>query len=281
MKRGQFFRRLSRFALAGLLIAGLIIGRGYWNATRDPVVRTATVHITDWPKNAPPILALLVSDIHISGPDMSPARVGRIAGQLNALKPDIFLIAGDLGSAKKLATHFYTTPEIVASLKAFHAPLGTVVVMGNHDHWFDEVGYPHALRQAGLMLVQNGAIKRGPLVIGGVDDDFTNHANLAQIYAAMDRLSGPRIILTHSPDIVPHLPAPVAAVFAGHTHCGQIVRPFSSRSVSSVSRYGDRFRCGDIVDKAQRLFVSAGLGTSLIWLRYGAPPDVWLVTLGP
>jgi predicted MPP superfamily phosphohydrolase len=28
------------------------------------------------------------------------------------------------------------------------------------------------------------------------------------------------------------------------------------------------------------VFVTAGLGTSVIWLRYGAPPDAWLVTVG-
>lgn len=36
-----------------------------------------------------------------------------------------------------------------------------------------------------------------------------------------------------------------------------------------------------MTDNGQRVFVGAGLGTSLLPLRYLTPPDAWLVTLGP
>ena len=48
-----------------------------------------------------------------------------------------------------------------------------------------------------------------------------------------------------------------------------------------MSRYGNRFACGAIADGGQTIFVGAGLGTSILPLRFGAPPDVWLVTLRP
>ena len=36
------------FAL--LLLVGLaILAKGYWNATRDPVIRTATLRVDGWP----------------------------------------------------------------------------------------------------------------------------------------------------------------------------------------------------------------------------------------
>jgi len=88
------------------------------------------------------------------------------------------------------------------------------------------------------------------------------------------------LLLTHSPDIIPDVRRPVAAIFAGHTHCGQIRFPFVG-ALTYVSRYGDRFACGDMTDSGQRVFVGAGLGTSLLPLRYLTPPDAWLVTLGP
>src|SRR3546814_2846667 len=88
----------------------------------------------------------------------------------------------------------------------------------------------------------------------------------------MDRLGpGVPLLLTHSPDIAPAVPRPVAAIFAGHTHCGQIRFPFVG-AISYVSRYGDRFACGDIRDGDQRVFVGAGLGTSILPLRYLTPP---------
>ncbi|MEY2927452.1 MAG: hypothetical protein RL367_1929, partial [Pseudomonadota bacterium] len=105
------------------------------------------------------------------------------------------------------------------------------------------------------------------------------HANVAQTYAAMAAFKGPRIILTHSPDIIPDLPFRAAAVFAGHTHCGQVTLPFIGQ-VTNVSRYGLRFNCGLIDDMGQKVVVGAGVGTSGLWVRYATPPDMWLVTLG-
>jgi predicted MPP superfamily phosphohydrolase len=268
------------FRLSGILtiLALLFLGQGYWNATRAPLVREARIRLTDWPGDMPPLRVLLISDIHVAGPDMPPARLATIVDQINALHPDLILIAGDLVSEKRFATHIYGVPEIVAPLAKLRARLGTVAVLGNHDHWYDPAAFRQAFAAAHISLLQNSAIQRGPLVIGGIDDDYSHHANVAQTYAAMATLRGPRIILTHSPDIVPDLPSPVDMVFTGHTHCGQATLPLIGQ-VASVSRYGLRFNCGMIVDKGQRIVVGAGVGTSGLWLRFATPPDMWLVTL--
>jgi uncharacterized protein len=273
----RWLRWLALLALLGIVI----LAKGYWNATRDPVIRAATVMPRDWPAGAAPVRILLLSDIHVAGPDMPPERLRRLVRQFNALKPDLVLIAGDLVSEKRTASHIYTPAEVIAPLGGLKAPLGVIVTPGNHDHWFDMAALISEMRKRGIIVLQNEAVRRGPLIIGGVDDDYTKNADVMRTYEAMAQLkAAPRILLTHSPDIVPRLPAPVAAVFAGHTHCGQIAFPLIG-AISSVSRYGDRFACGDINDRGQRAFVGAGLGTSIIPLRYGAMPDAWLVTLGP
>lgn len=274
-------RRWRRWVALLALLGIALIGKGYWNATRDPVVRKATVAVAGWPEGQVPIKVLLLSDTHVAGPDMPPQRLARIVGELNALKPDLVLIAGDLVSEKRTATHIYTAAEIVAPLGKLKAPLGVVVSPGNHDHWFEPDALRGALERQGLRVLQNEAVKLGPLIVGGVDDDYSGHDDVPRTFAAMDRLgTGAPVILSHSPDIVPDLPRPVAAVFAGHTHCGQIRFPLVG-AISYVSRYGDRFACGDIRDGTQRVFVGAGLGTSILPLRFNTPPDVWLVTLGP
>jgi uncharacterized protein len=272
--------RLRWGLLALTLLAIAVLAKGYWNATRDPIIHRAEVRVSNWPDAEPPLKILLLSDIHVAGPDMPPERLQRLVRRFNQLKPDLVLIAGDLVSEKRLATHIYTAKEVVAPLKQLRAPLGIIVAPGNHDHWFDPDALRKELEMVGLTVLQNEAIMRGPLVIGGVDDDFTGNDDLPATFAAMGEFPpAPRILVTHSPDIVPSLPAPVAAVFAGHTHCGQIVLPLIG-AISYVSRYGGRFACGDINDNGQRVFVGAGLGTSLLPLRYGAMPDAWLVALG-
>ena len=281
--RRNWKSRLRRL-LAALAVLGLVLAMwGYWNATRDPIVRQASLMVAGWPQDEAPLKVLLVSDIHVAGPDMPPARLRRIIGELNRLKPDLVLIAGDLVSEKRVATHIYTASQVVAPLADFRARLGTVATLGNHDHWFDPAALASELRRNGIRILENDAAEVGPLVIGGVGDEFTGHDDIAATYAAMDRLPQelrpkPRIVMTHSPDIVPDLPEPVAAVFAGHTHCGQIWLPLIS-PISRMSRYGNRFACGAIADRGQAVFVAAGLGTSILPLRFGAPPDVWLVRL--
>lgn len=274
-------RRWLGWAALAALLGLLLLGRGYWNATRDPVVRTASVAVADWPAGQPPLRILLLSDIHVAGPDMPPQRLARIVGDLNRLTPDLVLIAGDLVSEKRTATHIYTPREVVAPLGGLRAPLGVVVAPGNHDHWFDPDALRDELEAHGIHVLQNQAARFGPLIVGGVDDDYSGHDDVPATFAAIDALGpGVPVLLTHSPDIVPDLPRHVAAVFAGHTHCGQIRFPLVG-AITYVSRYGDRFACGDIDDRGQRLFVGAGLGTSILPLRYLTPPDAWLVTLGP
>lgn len=274
-------RRWLRWLLLLAVLGAALLGKGYWNATRDPLIRTAKIEVADWPADQPPLRLLLLSDIHVAGPDMPPERVVRIVAELNRLKPDLVLIAGDLVSEKRSATHIYTAAEVVAPLGGLRAPLGVVVAPGNHDHWFKPDALRSELEKQGLRVLQNDAVKLGPLVVAGVDDDYSGHDDVTATFAAMERLgSGVPLLLTHSPDIVPDLPRPVTAVFAGHTHCGQIRFPFVG-ALTYVSRYGDRFACGDIDDKGQRVFVGAGIGTSLLPLRFNTPPDAWLVSMGP
>lgn len=263
-----------------LLLLGLLVtGWGYWNATRDPIVREATLSVAGLSEKHAPLRVLLLSDIHVVGPDMPPERLRRIVSQLNRLKPDLVLIAGDLVSERRLATHIYTPPEIIPPLAGFETQFGVVATLGNHDHWYGSAELETELHRHGIEVLRNRAIERGPLVIIGVDDDFTDHDDVPATFAQLAQLPAkPRLLLTHSPDIVPELPEPVAAVFAGHTHCGQIVLPLYG-PISYLSRYGNRFACGAIDDAGQRVFVGAGLGTSIMPLRFGALPDVWLVTL--
>ncbi|RJF94081.1 metallophosphoesterase [Sphingomonas cavernae] len=273
-------KRLGYVALALSVIGIAIVALGYRNATSDPVVRMATVPVSNWPEDTAPVRAVLISDLHVAGPDMPPARLARIVSQINALKPDIVLIAGDMVSDKAFATRRYSAAEAVDPLKSLKAPLGIVAVLGNHDHWRNSEAFHRAVPEAGVTLLVNNAIRRGPLVIGGVDDSFTGHADVTRTTAAMDALAGIPIILSHSPDIVPALTRPVSVVLAGHTHCGQISLPLIGR-FATASRYGERFACGLIVDHGQRVIVSAGLGTSILPLRYGVRPDLWLITIGP
>lgn len=266
-----------------LLAVGLglfVLTFAYAAAVRDPVVRQARVGLSDWPEGQPPIRVLLISDIHVAGPDMPPSRVARLVEQANLLSPDLVLLAGDFVSDKRTSTRFYEIDSAIAPLAGFKARLGRFAVLGNHDHWRDAQAMRMALAKAGISVLDNRAARAGPVVIGGLDDDFTGRADRASTIAAMRRLSGAKLLLSHSPDPFFDLPSDVGLMVAGHTHCGQFSFPLIGPP-ATMSRYGKRYACGVIREAGRTLIVSAGVGTSVLPLRIGVAPDMWLVEVGP
>lgn len=275
--------RCWRFWLPFLLAAGLsslTILLAFAAATREPIVREATVRLPDWPTDAPPLRLLLVSDIHVAGPDMPPARVARLVRQMNSLSPDLVLLAGDFVSDKRIATARYSLEEAIRPLAAIKSTHGRFAVLGNHDHWRDAAQARGALSRAGIRLLDNSAVRAGPIAIGGLNDDFTGHADPVATVAAMRRVGGAEILLSHSPDPFPDLPIDVGLMLAGHTHCGQMSFPLIG-APATMSRHGTRYACGLIRESGKTLIVSAGVGTSILPLRIGVPPDMWLIHVGP
>ena len=281
MGRTGGIRRWSKWRIAALAILalGILLAAKAWHDTMaDPSVRRTSVALNGLPVGSAPLTLALLSDIHVAGPDMPPERLARIVAQVNALKPDIVLIAGDLVSEKRTATHIYTPQEVVAPLAALDAPLGVFAVPGNHDHWFDLPGLARELDAHGIELLVNDAVQAGPLVLGGLDDAYTGRADLPRTLAAMDRLSGGRVIFGHSPDSFPQVPRSVPLMLAGHPHCGQIAYPWGG-APAYLSEYGDRYACGRVDEDGKTIVVGAGLGTSLIPMRLFTRPEIWLIEL--
>ena len=271
---------MKRVLAVLLLLALAVPVLGYVNATAGPVVRRANVAFQRWPADTPPVRVALLADLHIQGPDLSPERMARIAAQVNAQRPDLILIAGDFSGDRALRTRLYSEAEIAASLKSLKAPLGVYAVLGNHDHWRDGPAMQRAVTAAGIPVLANRAVRAGPLTIAGIDDIHTRNADVEGLVRSTAALPGPTVVLSHSPDIVPLLPPRFGLVLAGHTHCGQIVLPLIGR-FATASRYGERYACGMVREAGRTTIVSAGIGSSVLPLRFGAPPDFWIVTMGP
>ncbi|MBO0759057.1 MAG: metallophosphoesterase, partial [Bradyrhizobiaceae bacterium] len=105
----------------------------------------------------------------------------------------------------------------------------------------------------------------------GVDD-------LPKTLARIDT-DDPVILLAHEPDIFVRVPDRVALTLAGHTHGGQIRLPLMwERHVPSA--FGARFAYGHIVEKQRHMIVSGGLGTSIVPVRLGVPPEIVRIDIG-
>lgn len=269
--------RRALIALATIVVLGFgLLGWSYWTALADPVVRRAEIALPGLDR---PVRGVLISDLHVAGPDMLPQRLERIVEQINALRPDVVLIAGDFIGDGRLSKRI-SADEAVRPLADLRPRLGTVAVLGNQDYWNDPAAVRAAIERAGIHLLIDDAVALGPLAIGGLDDDFTGRADLPRTLARLRGLAGARVMLSHSPDPFAALPRDVRLMLAGHTHCGQISLPLIG-APTYESRFGSRYGCGRIEEAGRTLIVTAGVGTSVLPLRLGAVPDLWLIELRP
>lgn len=124
------------------------------------------------------------------------------------------------------------------------------------------------------------------VTIAGVDDPYTNHDDLEQTLRGSD---SPLILLAHAPVIESSLePGMAGLVLTGHTHGGQIrLSPAKTLTPLDSTFYLDRL-VGRRVSKYQRgfhwvrgnlLYVSNGIGTTRLPVRFMAPPEVTIFHL--
>ncbi len=91
--------------------------------------------------------------------------------------------------------------------------------------------------------------------------------------------------MLHNPTSFPRLPAGSAPLaLAGHTHCGQIALPGSPRwSYLGLNEeeavVADGYAPADYGADGNELFVTCGIGFSLVPVRINAPPQLVLVEL--
>ena len=272
---------IFRLILAVLLLVTAIIAGKAWQDTFGPaVVRRTSVELEGFSSAQRPITIALISDLHVGGPVMPPERVSRIVSQINALRPDIVMIAGDIMADGKAVSEAYTLEQAIEPLGALEAPLGVIAVSGNHDH---ARGLPamQAIMQAnGIVLLTNRTLAAGPVSVAGVDEIAGGEAAVAGVIQQLEAMPGGRIVLAHNPDLFALVPSSASLTVAGHTHCGQIALPWGYAPVTP-SRFDQRYNCGRVDEAGKTLVVTAGLGACVLPLRLFAPADIWLIEARP
>lgn len=267
---------LSVIALSALAL--LLAAIGFHNARALPLVREVKLILPSTDPMSEPIDIVLMSDIHMGTAAMSQHRLQTIVSGVNRLAPDIVVMAGDFIDARGHKKGNRALAQLEPALASLRPRIGSIAVLGNHDHWSDADGVRRVLSRAGIALLENDARRIGSVTFGGVDDPYTKRDRVEDTVCAMRRFDGPRVFVAHSPDVAPRLPADIALLLSGHTHGGQIVLPIKGAILDVAD---PRYRCGVIADPDRTVIVSAGLGTSTLPLRFGAPPDIWRITLLP
>lgn len=224
----------------------------------------------------------VLADLHIGSPYQDLDKLRRIVDRANAEQPDLVLLPGDFVIQGVKGGEFIHPDDFAPVLAELEAPLGVWAVMGNHDHWFEGASpVASAFQRHGIPLLEDRAalIERDgkPFWLVGVSDLWESDHDIEKAMSGVadDR---PVLLFTHNPDVFPEVRARVALTVAGHTHGGQVDLPWIGRLIVP-SKFGERYASGLVVEDGRKLYVSTGIGTSILPVRFRVPPVVTILDL--
>lgn len=254
----------------------MALGWGVFYETDRLVVREDNIPLSQW--DLPPLTIGVLSDIHAGSPHIDAAKIKLVVEKINAAKPDIILLAGDFVIDGVLGGQFMEPAEIGQLLSALHAPLGVYAVTGNHEWGMEAQAMKDALDKAGIIVLSNESVQvpfgnGDHFWLAGIGDYKTGYPDIKAVMKNIRSDKRPAIALTHIPDIFSILPARVALGIGGHTHGGQISIPFYGPLLTN-SEFGQRYAGGVVREGIKTFFISRGIGTSILPVRIGVPPEI-------
>lgn len=270
-----------RIVATTLLVAPFLVAA--WAFGIEPgmlVVRHLRMELPGWQSD---LRIAVLSDLHVGSPHVGLDKLRTIVERTNAENPALVVLLGDfvIGGPNRgggIRGGGFVEPEPIAEeLKKLRAPLGVYAVLGNHDWWYDGERVGNALTDAGIPVLENRAVHVGHIWLAGIADLWTRDPDVAGTLGQV-RGEEPVVLITHNPDIFPEVPPRVSLTLAAHTHGGQVNLPLIGRVVTT-SRLG--YTAGEFVEQGRHLFVTTGIGTSIVPVRLGVPPEIVILTVGP
>jgi len=266
--------RIARPILRTLLRIAGIYRRGIRNALQ-PVVRHLRLEFEDLPASFDGFRILQLADLHIDGMD-GLAEI--VAESIADVQPDLCVMTGDyrfelMGPCDEVYPRLQT---VLSKVQAHH---GVVAVLGNHD----ESEMAAEIENLGVRMLINEAIeiRRGgaSLWVVGVDDPHCY--GFDDLDGALEGVPDDafKVLLAHSPEIFEE--AAVAGMnlcLCGHIHAGQIRLPLIG-SILSNADCPRSYRQGVWQHGGMVGYTSAGVGCSLLPVRYNCPPEIAVIEL--
>ena len=266
-------------------VAALALALGGWALYFEPSaleVHHYGLDLPSWPASQDGLSIALLSDLHIGSPFSALDKLRDVVRSVNDERPDVVLLAGDYVIDGVRGGSFVPPEAIASELARLEAPLGVYAVLGNHDWWYDGPRVRRALEASGIVVLDNAslAVEKGRFSFRllGLGDLWEDPPDVPALVSRLEGDAAPIVAFTHNPDVFPEVPPAVALTLAGHTHGGQVRLPFVGRPIVP-SRYGQRYAAGHIVEDGRHLFVTTGLGTSILPVRFRVPPEIAILRL--
>lgn len=270
--------------LAAWLVPLLLFGAVFWGFFIEPnrlIVHPETVRIEKWPAELSGLRIALIGDVHSGAWYIDDKKLQRIVELTNQQEPDVIVLLGDYMVSNTWHGRRVEPEVTAAALKGLKAPLGVYAVLGNHDWWYNGERIRLAFEQNGIRVLDNEVAevkwREKSFWLAGFADLWTRPQHINETIAKAP--PGATVIgLTHNPDIFPHLPPSLSLLLAAHTHGGQVTLPLIGAAVVP-SDFGQKYTAGHVFENGHHLFVTTGIGTSIMPVRFRVPPEIAILTI--
>ena len=289
-----FSRKVGLAIAATGLLALVCLGYSYFIEPNRLVVTRDEIRIKDWNPAFDGLKFVMISDIHAGSNGGSAENIRRVVEASNAQDADVVVLLGDYVSQGG-ATEPFRMPmnEIADNLAGLRARYGVFAVLGNHDGRYGDENIAKELTRVGYQVLQNdiAVIRKDgvPLRLLGLKDhlqldSWQSFDLMIRSAVAKHPKEGQIVVLEHSPDILyvlnywKHLAPDLKLMLAGHTHGGQVWLPVVGAPIVP-STVGQRYAKGHVEEEGVHMYVTSGVGTSILPFRFLVPPEIAVVTV--
>lgn len=213
-----------------------------------------------------------LSDIHHS-PFTGVEHIERVVKVTNRLHPDLIVLTGDY-----VSHHTEYVAPVAELLGRLEAPHGVHACLGNHDHWTDADLVIRHFRDEGINLLVNEGFRleagEAAFWLAGVDDHMVGKTDVpASLLGSFpDEM---KMLLAHNPIIFREAARyGVDLTLSGHTHGGQIRVRDAEKGIIPRRRKAGLHR-----NRGSQLYITRGIGTVVVPVRYQCPPEISLLEL--
>lgn len=236
-------------------------------------VEKVKIYLEKLPKNLGGFRIVHLSDIHHS-PFTHLDFIKRAVEISNELKPDMFILTGDFVSHEP--EYIAPVAEVLGTLRS---EFGSFACLGNHDHWTNAPLVTSSLQTENIKVLINEGFRftarEASFWLCGVDDYMAGTTDLkAALRGAFpDEM---KLLLAHNPKTLYRAArSSIDLMLSGHTHGGQVkIRPDEKRILPRR-----KFASGLYRRKETQVYITRGIGTVVLPVRFGCPPEISLLEL--